>query len=139
MNDTGADMVRDALMRHGMDPDLARHIDLARTEGPDGPRGLVTIGYVRAGRRHETAMVSTPTPDEAVALVMDRDRIAALLSLGVRAMPSGERPPLPDWVARHPGAQETRRGLDRARALAADAANGRLHEDKAEADGDLPF
>lgn len=134
-----ADLVREALRRHGMDPDLARHIDITQTEGADGPRGLVTIGYGPAGRRRETAMVSTPTPGEAIGFVMDREKIAPLLALGVRAMPPAERPELPDWIARHPQAQATRQALKRARTLASDATEGRVSNEQQETDTDRPF
>lgn len=134
-------LVREALMRHGIDPSLARHVTIGETEADGEPRGLVTIGYIASGQWRETAMVSTTTVDDAVALVCDRDRIAPLLALGVRAMPPTLRPTLPDWVANHPEARRTRRDLARARTLADDAASGRTQpaRDEDPPKGNSPF
>jgi len=133
-------LVREALMRHGIDPSLVRHVTLRTTEADGAPRGLVTIGYVASGQWRETAMVSTPTLDDAVALIEDREQLAPLLALGVRAMPQAVRPMIPDWVANHPSAQRTRRDLARARTLADDAASGRERAPgDADDTGDAPF
>lgn len=116
------EMIRDALLCHGIDPSFSRHIRISETEGDDGPRGMVAIGYTSSGQWRETAIASTCTPEEAGELVRDSDRLAALIALGVRAMPPSERPDIPDWVAKHPDAQRTVRELARARSLANNAA-----------------
>lgn len=94
------------------------------------------MGYVDAGRRRETTIVSTPTVDDAIALVADRRRIATVLALGIRAMPRAIRPELPDWVAEDQGARRTRHDLNRASAMADGAA---AHEEDDAPPGSAPF
>jgi hypothetical protein len=99
-----------------------------------GGQASVTIGYEKGGRRKVVAETLT-TLDGALAIVADRDRIAGLIALGVRAMPASQRPTLPDWVSASP---EVARH-DAMRARAAVLASGRAAGSTASAPADLPW
>lgn len=137
--DLDNEIVRESLMRHGIDPAVSRNIRLGETGTDDEPRGLISIGYTMSGQWKETAMVSTPTREEAQLFLEDADRLTELLALGVRAMPGAERPLLPYWVTRNAGAQRTRQSLARAKTLAENAIDGPTKQTDSKDDPNAPF
>ncbi len=100
---------------------------------PEG-QASITIGYDKGGRRKIVAETLT-TMDGALAIVADRDRIAGLIALGVRAMPTSRRPTLPDWVS---ASSEVARH-DAMRAKATGLASGRVAANTTDAPSDLPW
>lgn len=134
------DVARQHVLNHGLTMDIAGMVDLwLSTAGDDGlQRANISIGYQDGEKRRETTIVSLPTLDEALATLADRERMGAILSLGIQAMPSTKRPAAPDWVRDNAEARRTMRNLRRATALADSAARGTF-ADRNEAEGDAPF
>lgn len=87
--------VATTLLSFGLPADVVATVQVIPL--PDD-QAMVTIGYDKAGRRKVTAQTLS-SMDAALATVADRDRIAGLIALGVRAMPASARPVLPAWVA----------------------------------------
>lgn len=108
---------------------VAQTVQVEEVPGLNGRSGLVTVGYDNgAGKRKVTAQVVTPDVDAAIALTGDFERIADLIALGVRAMPSAFRPALPSRITE---CDEVRR-YDEMRSRVRTAANTAI-------EGDLPW
>lgn len=117
---TAISTIAATLLALGLPAEVAATV--AVTPLPDG-QASVTIGYDKGGRRKVVAETLT-TLDGALAIVADRNRIAGLIALGVRAMPVSQRPTLPDWVSASP---EVARH-DAMRARASSMAEMRAHQ-----------
>lgn len=88
--------------------------DTVRLDTTESGQGVLTIGYDRKGRRSVTAQTLTPTLNDAVAILADRDRLAGFLAQGLRAIPAASRPQVPAWITQ--SAEAARADAMRARA-----------------------
>ena len=136
-----AEIARAHLRSHGLNEEIVRLVEFSTSPAHhgDGQRGNLSIGYESGKGRRETATISLPTIDEAVAMLADRDRIGAILSLGIRAIPAMMRPAAPTWITENDGARRTLRDLKRAKEIAENGADGIPPKDSPAGDGDMPF
>lgn len=118
-----ASIVAVALASHGLTGAAAATVQAKEVPGITGQQAEITIGYDKGGKRKITAQVLVGSVDDAAAYLGDRERIGALIALGVRAMPASARPEIPGWVANSDAARRHDAMRARASAVAETAAN----------------
>lgn len=118
-----ASIVAVALASHGLTGATAAVVQASEVPGITGQQAEITIGYDKGGKRKITAQVLVGSVDDATAYLGDRERIGALIALGVGAMPAAARPDVPAWVAESAEAKRHDAMRGRASAAAEAAAN----------------
>lgn len=130
MKNDATTTVRRLLAQHGVPDAVSVRVQawLSPSGDDERPRANLTIGHGIGSGRRETATISFPNEDALLEHIGDRERVAAFLCLGVGAMPSSERPELPDWISSSEGARRTRSDLRRASTLADGACRGEFRD-----------
>lgn len=136
------DIARAHLETHGLLEDIVGMVRMWQAEEEADPQGRtnISIGYVDGnGRRKELSMASLPSADDAVNMLEDRDRIGALICLGILAMPAASRPDMPSWMTESHEVRKIRSGMRRASVLADQASRGNLSTDAETTGENTPF
>lgn len=119
---TAISTVAATLLALGIPADAAAAVRLEAL--PEGQASL-SVGYDKGGRRKVVAETLS-SMDAALATLADRNRVAGLIALGVRAMPAAQRPSLPAWISQNPAVaahDALRARVDAVAARAADQAD----------------